>query len=138
MIVEQIQEEIIFLADKTSTVSGEKERRSDKMFESLITGVKRKDKIPKLLIPENIQVPPDYEGGENEYFKDKFLAFLDSKMWEDIKKYQYSEDTNVLQEAGEALARGAELKDLKKAYQQYLSNEITMSEMWADWTSIKK
>lgn len=135
-IVDQIQEMSIFIKDKTSTVSGEKERRSDKMFESLTTGIKRADKIPKLLIPEDIEVPADWQGTRNEYFKEKFLSFLDSKMWDDIKKFQYSEDTNVLQEAGDALAKGAKLSDLKKAYRQYLEGEVTMSDMWASWTSI--
>ena len=74
-IVDQIQEMSIFLKDKTSTVSGEKERRSDKMFESLTTGIQRADKIPKLLIPEDIEVPADWQGTRNEYFKEKFSEF---------------------------------------------------------------
>ena len=119
-----------FLRSETSTVSGEKQRRNDKIFESLTK------KGGALEIPSDIKVPKDFKGTKTEYFQKKFLQFLDENVWKDIKKYIYASDTNVLQEAGEAIARGSEVKDLNEAYKDYLKGEIDIFTMWNDWTKV--
>lgn len=137
---EQISEELIFLRSSTSTVSGEKERRARKAFQTLTKGKLREDggrDRPYLEIPEAVQIPSDWTGTRNQYFEEKFLSFLEADVWKDIKKYLYSTDTNLLQEAGEAIARGADVSDLTKAYRDYLEGETDIFTMWDDWTSIK-
>ena len=139
-LVEQIKQELIFLRSPSSTVTGEKEIRALRSFETLTQG-KRDEKgnlqAPYLDIPEDIKVPKSWHGREQEYFQNKFLSFLDQDAWKDIKKYIYSTDTNVLAEAGEAIARGAKLEDLREAYRSYLRKEIDVFTMWQNWTSIK-
>ena len=115
--------------------------RALRSFETLTQG-KRDEKGnvisgPYMEIPEDIKVPKSWQGRENEYFQNKFLSFLDQDAWKDIKKYIYSTDTNVLAEAGEAIARGAKLSDLRDAYKAYLRKEIDVFTMWQNWTSIK-
>lgn len=142
LLIDQIQEELIFLRSRSSTVTGEKEVRAMKAFHSLTHGKtdeKGKYKAPYMEIPSDIKVPEGYEGSKEEYFQDRFLAFLEEDYWKDIKKYLYTDQqqNNVLREAGEAIARGASLKDLKEAYKKYLANEVSIYEMWDEWTSIK-
>lgn len=131
LLKKQLEEEIIFLKSPSSTVSGEKRRRAEASFDTLTHGKK-----PYLDIPEEIQIPADWEGSSNDYFKEMFLGFLEEDAWKDIKKYLYSPDTNVLAEAGEAISRGASLRDLKQAYKKYLSNQVSIYEMWESWTSV--
>ena len=123
---------MMFLRSRSSTVSGEKQVRFEKSFESLTTG-----KTPYLEIPDDIEVPEDYEGTRQEYFKDQFAAFLETDAWKDVKKYLYSTDTNILSEAGEAIARGASVQDLKTQFKKYLANEVSIFTMWDNWVSIK-
>ena len=132
LLVEQVKQEMMFLRSRSSTVSGEKQVRFEKSFESLTTG-----KTPYLEIPEDIEVPEDYEGTREEYFKDQFAAFLETDAWKDVKKYLYSTDTNILSEAGEAIARGASVQDLKTQFKKYLANEVSIFTMWDNWVSIK-
>ena len=131
-LAEDLKQASTFLRADTSTVTGEKQRRNDKIFKSLTK------KGGALKIPSDVKVPKDFEGTKTEYFQKKFLQFLDENVWKDIKKYIYAEDTNVLQEAGEAIARGSEVKDLNKAYEDYLKGEIDIFTMWDDWTKVDK
>lgn len=131
---EQLQEELIFLRSRTSLVTGERQRRAEKAFKSLTEG---KNGAPAYMeLPKDIQVPADFVGSEKDYFRDKFLSFLDQDAWKDIKKYLYSADTNLLAEAGEAIARGASIKDLSAAYRDYLRGEVDIYTMWDTWVSI--
>lgn len=131
---DQLSEMRVFLTNETSTVSGEKQRRSDKMFDTMTKGTGPKGF--KLELPEDIKLPPDYMGDRNDYFKKKFLQFLDQDTWTEIKKFKYTEDGNILNQAGEALAKGAKISDLKNAYEQYLRKEVSIYEMWDNWTKV--
>ena len=139
-LLDQITQELIFLRSPSSTVTGEKEIRAKKSFRTLTEG-KRDEKgniisSPYLEIPEDIKVPTSWKGTKQEYFQEKFLQFLDQDAWKDIKKYLYATDTNLLADAGEAIARGASLADLRKAYKDYLQGETDIYSMWEDWISI--
>ena len=130
---EDLKQASKFLRSQTSTVSGEKKRRK-KIFHSLTK------KGGALKIPENIKVPADFKGSRNEYFQNKFLEFLDNDVWNDIKKYIGGGGTDpittVLQEAGEAIAKGAQIKDLEEAYYSYLEGEQDIFTVWDDWIKV--
>lgn len=144
---EQLKEELIFLRSESSTVSGEKRIRAEKSFETLTTGrVSESGNLIKLDIPEDINPPEDWEGNRLDYFKEQFFKFLEQDVWKDIRKYIYTnENVDVLQQAGEAIARGASISDLNKAYKSYLKKEINPAtgrrydiySVWNNWTSIK-
>ena len=131
---EQISEELTFLRSSASTVSGEKEIRALKSFQTLTRG--KDGEKPYLDIPKDIEVPSSWEGTREEYFQEKFISFLEQDAWKDIKKFLYTDNTNILAQAGEAIARGANLEDLKEAYKSYLRNEIDIFTMWDDWVSV--
>lgn len=131
---EQISEELTFLRSPASTVSGEKEIRALKSFQTLTRG--KDGEKPYLDIPKDIEVPSSWEGTREEYFQEKFISFLEQDAWKDIKKFLYTDNTNILAQAGEAIARGANLEDLKEAYKAYLRNEIDIFTMWDDWVSV--
>lgn len=126
---EDLKQASKFLRSQTSTVSGEKKRRK-KIFHSLTK------KGGALKIPETIKVPADFKGSRNEYFQNKFLEFLDNDVWKDIKKYIYAENTEVLAEAGEAIAKGAQIEDLEEAYYNYLEGEQDIFTVWDDWIKV--
>lgn len=135
---EQIEEELIFLRSQSSTVGGEKRIRAEKSFETLVEGRMKDGVLIKLEIPENIKAPSDWTGSDMDYFKDRFFKFLEEDVWKDIRKYLYTDKSvDVLQEAGEAIARGASIQDLNKAYKAYLEGETDIYTMWDNWTSIK-
>ncbi len=122
-LYEQLKEESKFLRSQTSTVSGEKSRR-DKIFDSLTQG--RNGKEPAVTIPEGVDV---------DEFKQKFLDFLDDDYWKEIKKNIYTK--NILNEAGEAIAAGASLDDLKSALDDYMTKDIgDIDSIWEDWISV--
>lgn len=131
---EQISEELTFLRSSASTVSGEKEIRALKSFQTLTRG--KDGEKPYLDIPKDIEVPSSWEGTREEYFQEKFISFLEQDAWKDIKKFLYTDNTNILAQAGEAIARGANLEELKEAYKAYLRNEIDIFTMWDDWVSV--
>ena len=134
-LLEQLKEELIFLRDPTSTVSGEKEIRARRSFKALMEG--KNGEAPYMTIPEDIKVPDKWIGTRQQYFENKFLSFLETDAWKDIKKYLYTPDNeNLLSVAGETIARGAKISDLKAAYKQYLSREIDIYTMWQSWTSV--
>lgn len=130
-----------FLRSQTSTVSGETLRR-ERIFKSLTTDkVDEEGNIVKkaaVSLPEDVEVPEDFAGDRNDYFKQTFLDFLDEDVWKDIKKHLYAEDTQLLNEAGESIARGAQLQDLVDSYNAYLRNEVKdIYVVWDNWTKVK-
>lgn len=136
---EQLTQEIMFLNSAGSTVSGEKRRRAEKAYTTLTAprvDAQGNSLKPYLEIPEEIKVPADWQGLENEYFKEKFFKFLETDAWKDIKKYIYTDNSNILAEAGEAISRGAKLEDLRKEYKAYLLGEVDIYEAWENWVSI--
>ena len=150
-LVEQIEKEVTFLRSKTSTVSGEKARRQ-KIFESLTTEHTIQQEGQSYTVPAvinldelGIQVPSEYKGEKNDYFRDKFFDFLDENVWKDVKKFLYvapedytkSTRTKLVDQASEAIARGADVNELKELYKQYLRNEISIFDVWDKWTSVK-
>lgn len=132
----QVKQEANFLRWQTSTVKGELERR-EKIFDAL-TSQHINPKTGNIEEPY-VQVP---QGMDRDVFKDKFLKFLDDKSWETIKKHMYQ--SNILNEAGEAIAAGASIEDLKGALQSYIDGEINeetgepydLLSIWDDWTKV--
>ena len=142
-LTEQIEHELIFLRSKTSTVRGEKARR-EKIFASLTeerSTLNEYGEVVKIgpvidLSKLDVDLPSEYKD-DYSYFKDKFLEFLDDDVWKDVKKYLYAGNTDILQEAGEAMARGADINDLTNMYKNFLRGEVSMYEIWDQWTSVK-
>lgn len=123
-LVLNIKEESKFLRSQTSTVSGEMKRR-EKIFNTLT----KKDKNGKSIIPTVSEE-------ETDSYKKKFLDFLDSDVWSDIKKSLYSDTNITMDEAGEAIASGASVEDLEAAFSDYLEGEETdLFEIWDNWRS---
>ena len=124
-LVQNIKEESKFLRSQTSTVSGEMKRR-EKIFNTLT----KKDKSGKSIIPSISEVD------DQDSYKKKFLDFLDTDVWNEIKKSLYADTNITMDEAGEAIANGASVQDLEKAFNDYLSGEETdIFEMWDNWRS---
>ena len=123
-LVLNIKEESKFLRSQTSTVSGEMKRR-EKIFNTLT----KKDKNGKSIIPT-------VSKEETDSYKKKFLDFLDSDVWSEIKKTLYSDTNITMNEAGEAIASGASVEDLEAAFSDYLEGEETdLFEIWDNWRS---
>lgn len=124
-LVLNIKEESKFLRSQTSTVSGEMKRR-EKIFNTLT----KKDKNGKSIIP----VP---ETEERDSYKKKFLDFLDSDVWSEIKKSLYADTNITMDEAGEAIQAGASVDDLVSAYNDYLEGDADtdLFEIWDNWRS---
>ena len=124
-LVMNIKEESKFLRSQTSTVSGEMKRR-EKIFNTLT----KKDKSGKSIIPSISEVD------DTDTYKKKFLDFLDTDVWNEIKKSLYADTNITMDEGGEAIANGASVDDLEKAFNDYLSGEETdIFEMWDNWRS---
>lgn len=121
-----IKEESKFLRSQTSTVSGEMKRR-EKIFNTLT----KKDKNGHSVIP----LPEEPE--ERNSYKKKFLDFLDSDVWSEIKKSLYADTNITMDEAGEAIAAGASVDDLVEAFNDYRSGEADTDifEIWDNWRS---
>ena len=73
-LILNIQNASQYLRSQTSTAAGEIQRR--------------KDIIDKLADRGHIELPDDSD--DIEGFKKKFLEFLDSNAWDDIKKHMYA------------------------------------------------
>lgn len=131
-LYEQLIQESNFLRWETSTVGGEKERREN-IYKGLTE--EKKDESGKVIKEAPLQVP---EGVDPDVFKQKFLEFVDSNAWEEIKKKLYT--SNILNEAGEAVAAGASIEDLTKAVNDYINNETDedLLTIWESWTSVRE
>lgn len=124
-LYQNVKEESKFLRSQTSTVSGEMKRR-EKIFNTLT----KKDKNGKSIIP----MPEDMD---RDQYKKKFLDFLDTDVWNEIKKSLYADTNITMDEAGEAIVQGASVDDLVSAYNDYLSGETETDifTIWDDWRS---
>lgn len=124
-LVQNIKEESKFLRSQTSTVSGEMKRR-EKIFNTLT----KKDENGKAII----NVPDEQD---IDTYKKKFLDFLDTDVWSEIKKSLYADTNITMDEAGEAIAAGASVDDLVTAYNDFLSGETDtdLFEIWDNWRS---
>lgn len=108
----------VYLRSQTSTAAGEMQRR--------------KDIVDRLADNNYLDVPEE----DPEAFKRKFLDFLDSNAWEDIKKHMYATNSGMIKEAGEAIQNGAKLGDLTRAFKDYQKGSDTdLFEIWDTWTS---
>lgn len=140
-LVDQIKEELIFLRSKASTVSGIKDKTADKVFATLTEGKidEAGNREAPYLDLSGFEPPSGWKGEDIEYFKKKFLYFLSSDIWKDVKKALYVTNSNkLMMEAGEAIAAGASINDLTTEYKKFLRNEISVFTMWDRFTSIIK
>ena len=123
-LLQNVKEESNFLRSQTSTISGEMKRR-EKIFNTLT----KKDENGKSIIPV---VSPE----ETDSYKKKFLDFLDTDVWDEIKKSLYSDTNITMDEAGEAIKAGADIKDLQSAFTEFIEGEETdIFELWDSWRS---
>ena len=130
-LYDQVKQEANFLRWQTSTVKGEMERR-EKVFDSLTS--QRINPTTGEIEEPVINIPSDMD---MDVFKKKFLKFLDSNAWAELKKHIYQ--ANILNEAGEAIAAGADINELKQAITDYVNQDIDddLPTIWENWTSVK-
>lgn len=115
-VIENITQVSNYLRSQTSTAAGEIQRRKD-----IVSTLEDRGYID---VPEN-----DPEG-----FKRKFLDFLDSKAWDDIKKHMYATGSGMLRDASEAIQNGANVNDLLRAFKDYQKGSDTdLFEIWDNW-----
>ena len=74
---------------------------------------------------------------DRDQYKKKFLDFIDTDVWNEIKKSLYADTNITMDEAGEAIAQRASVDDLVSAYNDYLSGETETDifTIWDDWRS---
>lgn len=110
-----------FLRSQTSTAAGEMERRDDIW-----------DKLIENEVIEDVENDP-------ETYKKRFMEFLDTNAWKDIKKAMYVTGSGMLKDAGEAIQNGAKVGDLVRAFKDYERGADTdLFEIWDNWTSADK
>lgn len=102
-LLQSIEETIKFLNYQTGTVSGEMKRR-----EHIIEGLER----------------AGYNIGND---KQKFLDFLDSDAWTEIKDIYGSKD--AMQKVSDNMASGADIEKLMTAYENYITKESTAEDI---------
>lgn len=108
----EIKKSIRFLNMQTSTVKGEN-ARVDKVFDTL---------VDRALIDEKTD-------------KKAFGEFLKSPAWKQLKNIDSSQ---IMGEASVAIANGASVDDLMKAWEQYEeTGEGTELEVFENWTEIQ-
>lgn len=129
-LYDQLKQESNFLRWQTSTIAGENKRREE-IFKSLTE--QRIDEATGDIINPAIDLPTNMD---TDVFKKKFLDFLDTNAWDELKKHIYS--SNILNEAGEAISAGASIEDLKKAMTDYINNdtEDDLLTIWDNWTRV--
>lgn len=119
-LVLNIQNASTYLRSQTSTAAGEMSRRADI--------------IDKLSDRGHIELSDDPE--KIDEFKKKFLDFLDSNAWDDIKKHMYAAGSGMLKDASEAIQNGANVNDLLRAFKDYQKGSDTdLFEIWDNWQS---
>lgn len=135
-LVLNIKEESNFLRSQTSTASGEQKRR-DAIYQTLTTR-KISDKQSKYY-GQTIISAPEGDKAQQTAFKKKFLDFLDSDTWNEIKKDLYGDTNQTMDEAAEAVKNGASISDLKAAWDNYVKHDISDPEtIWDEWRSPKE
>lgn len=129
-LYDQVRAESNFLRWQTSTPAGEMKRREN-IWQSLTTQSIGED--------GEIKQPTIDLGnvGDIDAFKKKFLEFLDTDSWEELKKRLYHQ--NILNEAGEAISAGADIEELNEAMQKWIDGETEkdLFTIWDSWTSVK-
>lgn len=130
-LYDQVKAESNFLRWQTSTPAGEMKRREE-IWKSLTT-----QKIDE--VTGDIKEPTISLAGVDDIdaFKKKFLDFLDTNAWEELKKHLYT--THILNDAGEAVAAGASIEELSEAMKSYMDgdSEEDLFTIWENWTSVK-
>ena len=109
-----LQETVKFLNYQTSSISGEMTRR-----ENVLKGLEKLG----------------YNVGAD---RKKFLDFLDSKAWDEIRGMFGSKD--AMQSISDNLAKGASIGELMAAYEKFKSGESEAEDIlqvWDGWTSEK-
>lgn len=110
-----------FLRSQTSTPAGEQTRRDD-IWDSL---------LEHDVINEAEKDPDEY--------RRRFMDFLDTNAWKDIKKHMYVAGEGMLKDAGEAIQNGALLGDLVRAFKDYeRGSDTDLVEIWDNWISADK
>ena len=136
-LYDQVKQEANFLRWRTSTIAGELKRREE-IYRSLF--VQRIDEETGDIVNPPLDLPSGVT--DIDAFKKKFLDFLDTKSWETIKKHIYQ--SNILNEAGEAIAAGASIEDLNEAMQRYFDGEVNpetgkkddLLTIWDNWSKV--
>ena len=109
-----------YLRSQTSTAAGERARRQN--------------------IADSLEEQGFFDDIDSdiptETLKQGLMDFFDSAAWEDIRKHNRGGTNVLVQEATEALANGAKLGDLKRAFRDFQRGADTdYIEMWDNWTS---
>ena len=111
-MMEQYEEILKFLNDETSTVTGEKRRRSG--VDKLMPAASKKE-------------------------KNAMMRFLSSKAFEELKKVM---GTDIVRRGADAIEQGAKVSDLTKLFKDFLKrekqgditvNEDIYTEVWSPW-----
>lgn len=119
-LVSNIENASVYLRSQTSTAAGEMKRRSDILDTLADRG--------------HIELPDD--PADLASFRSKFLEFLDSNAWDDIKKHLYATGSGMVGEAAEAIKNGANVNDLLRAFKDYEKGADTdLFEVWDNWQS---
>ena len=129
-LYDQIKSESNFLRWQTSTVAGEQKRREE-IFKSLTE--QHIDEETGDIVNPAIDLPTNMD---IDVFKKKFLEFLDTGAWEELKKHIYSK--NILNEAGEAISAGASVEELTQAVKDYVNKdtEDDLLTIWDNWNKV--
>ena len=119
-LVMNIENASSYLRSQTSTAAGEMKRRSNILDTLSDRGY--------------IQLPVDRTSQAD--FEKKFLQFLDSNAWADIKKHMYATGSGMLGDAAEAIQNGANVNDLIRSFKDYQKgSETDLFEIWDNWQS---
>lgn len=109
-----------YLRSQTSTAAGEMKRRSN-IIDTLADRGYIEMPIGKTSVAD---------------FEKKFLQFLDSNAWADIKKHMYATGSGMLGDAAEAIQNGANVNDLIRSFKDYQKGaETDLFEIWDNWQS---
>lgn len=119
-LVENLEAATEYLRSQTSTAAGERARRQN--------------------IADSLEEQGFFDDIDSdiptETLKKGLMDFFDSDAWEDIRKHNRGGTNVLVQEATEALANGAKLGDLKRAFRDFQRGADTdYIEMWDNWTS---
>lgn len=113
-----LREASTYLRYQTSTSAGEMARRADI--------------LDKLAAGNWIQMPDNKDDAAE--FRRKFLDFLDTRAWDEMKKHLG--DTDIIKKGSEAISGGAKISDLTRAFKDYENGQNTdLFEIWDNWTS---
>ena len=119
-LVENLEAATEYLRSQTSTAAGERARRKS--------------------IADSLEDQGFFDDIDSdvpiETLKKDLMDFFDTDAWEDIRKHNRGGTNVLVQEATEALANGAKIGDLKRAFRDFQRGADTdYIEIWANWTS---